>query len=69
MTRDEETEQEQTERREKFLTISVSSVASYEVTKEALLQLTVATLASIVPLALTLMSLEELLKRLLGVVF
>lgn len=39
------------------------------VTKEALLQLVAATLAPIVPLALTMMSLEELLKRLLGIVF
>jgi len=39
------------------------------VTKEAILQLVVATLAPIVPLALTMMPLEELLKTLLGVVF
>jgi len=39
------------------------------VTKEALLQLAVATLAPIVPLALTMMSLEELLKRLFGILF
>jgi len=39
------------------------------VTKEALFQLVVATLAPIVPLALTMMSLEELLKQLVGIVF
>ena len=39
------------------------------VTKEALLRLVAATLAPLVPLALTMMSLEELLKRLLGIVF
>ena len=39
------------------------------VTREALLRLVAATLAPLVPLALTMMSLEELLKRLLGIVF
>jgi len=39
------------------------------VTKENILQLVVATLAPIVPLVLTMMPLEELLKTLLGVVF
>ena len=39
------------------------------VTKETILQLVVATLAPIAPLALTMMPLEELLKTLLGVVF
>jgi hypothetical protein len=39
------------------------------VTKEAIFQLAVATLAPLVPLALTMMSLEDLLKRLLGIVF
>jgi hypothetical protein len=39
------------------------------VTKEAFVQLLVATLAPVVPLALTLMPLEELLKKLLGIVF
>ena len=39
------------------------------VTREAILQLVVATLAPIVPLALTMMPLEELLKTPLGVVF
>jgi hypothetical protein len=39
------------------------------VTKEMIVQLAVATLAPIVPLALTIMPLEELLKRLLGILF
>ena len=39
------------------------------VTKEAILQLVAATLAPIVPLALTMMPLEELLKKLFGVLF
>jgi len=39
------------------------------VTKEAILRLAVATLAPIVPLALTMMPLEELLKKLIGIVF
>ncbi len=39
------------------------------VTREALLRLVAATLAPLVPLALTMMSLEELLKRLFGIVF
>ena len=39
------------------------------VTKEAIFQLVAVTLAPIVPLALTMMSLEELLKRLLVIVF
>ena len=39
------------------------------VTKEALLQLAVATLAPVAPLALTMMSLEELLKKLFGILF
>jgi hypothetical protein len=37
------------------------------ITKEAILQLVAATLAPIVPLGLTMMPLEELLKKLLGV--
>jgi hypothetical protein len=37
------------------------------ITKEAILQLVAATLAPMVPLALTMMPLEELLKKLLGV--
>jgi hypothetical protein len=39
------------------------------VTKEMIIQLVVATLAPIAPLALTMMPLEELLKRLLGILF
>jgi hypothetical protein len=39
------------------------------VTRDALLTLTAATLAPIVPLMLTMMSLEDLIKKLLGVVF
>jgi len=39
------------------------------VTKEAVLRLGVATLVPIVPVALTMMPLEELLKRLIGIVF
>jgi hypothetical protein len=39
------------------------------VTKEALFQLVAATLAPVVPLMLTMMPLEELLKRLIGIVF
>ena len=39
------------------------------VTNEAILRLVAATLAPLVPLALTMMSLEELLKRLFGIVF
>jgi len=39
------------------------------VTREAVLQLAAATLAPVVPLGLTMMSLEELLRRLLGILF
>ena len=39
------------------------------VTNQAIFQLVVATFAPIVPLALTMMSLEDLLKRLLGILF
>jgi hypothetical protein len=39
------------------------------VTKEAIVQLAAATLAPIVPLTLTMMPLEELLKKLIGIVF
>ena len=39
------------------------------VTKDAVLYLAAATLAPVVPLALTMMSLEELLKTLLGTLF
>jgi hypothetical protein len=38
-------------------------------TKEAFVQLVAATLAPVVPLALTMMPLEELLKKLIGIVF
>jgi hypothetical protein len=39
------------------------------VTRDAVLYLTAATLAPVVPLALTMMSLEELVKTLLGTLF
>jgi len=39
------------------------------VTTDALIRLVVATLVPLVPLALTMMSLEDLLKQLLGLVF
>jgi hypothetical protein len=39
------------------------------ITKEAILQLAAATLAPVVPLALTMMPLEDLLQRLLGILF
>jgi hypothetical protein len=39
------------------------------VTKDAILQLAAGTLAPVVPLALTVMPLEELLKRLFGILF
>jgi hypothetical protein len=47
----------------------VRSMRLAPVTKDAVLQLVVATLAPIVPLALTMMPLEQLLKMLMGVVF
>lgn len=47
----------------------VRTMRSLPVTKEVVLQLAVVTLAPIVPLALTMMSLEELLKTLFGVLF
>jgi hypothetical protein len=47
----------------------VRSMRLAPVTKDAVLQLVVATLVPIVPLALTMMPLEELLKMLVGVVF
>ena len=37
------------------------------VTRDAVLQLAAATLAPVVPLALTMMSLEDLLKKLFGI--
>ena len=39
------------------------------ITKEAIVQLAAATLVSVVPLALTVMPLEELLKKLFGILF
>jgi hypothetical protein len=45
----------------------VKSIRPVPVTKEMVIQLAVATLAPIVPLALTMMPLEELLKKLLGI--
>jgi hypothetical protein len=39
------------------------------VTRDAVLRLVAATLAPVAPLALTMMPLEELLKRLIGIVF
>ena len=39
------------------------------VTRDAIVQLVAATLAPVVPLALTMMPVEELLKRLIGIVF
>ncbi|MGB7904467.1 MAG: hypothetical protein WCF43_07230 [Steroidobacteraceae bacterium] len=47
----------------------VRSMRIVPVSKEAVFQLGVATLAPIVPLVLTLMPLEDLLKKLLGVIF
>jgi len=47
----------------------VQTMCIAPVTKESIVQLVVATLAPIVPLVLTMMPLEELLKTLLGVVF
>jgi hypothetical protein len=47
----------------------VRTMRTLPVTKEALLQLAAASLAPIVPLALTMMPLEELLKRLFGILF
>jgi hypothetical protein len=47
----------------------VRTMRMMPVTKEPVFQLAVATLAPVVPLALTMMSLEELLKTLLGTLF
>ena len=47
----------------------VRTMRTVPVTKEALLQLGAASLAPIAPLALTMMPLEELLKRLFGILF
>jgi hypothetical protein len=47
----------------------VKTMRFVPVTKEAILRLVAATLAPLVPLALTMMPLEELLKKLIGIVF
>jgi hypothetical protein len=47
----------------------VKTIRPVPVTKEMVIQLAAATLAPIAPLALTMMPLEELLKRLLGILF
>ncbi len=47
----------------------VRTMRTAPVTKEAILQLATATLAPVVPLALTMMSLEELVKTLFGILF
>jgi len=47
----------------------VRTMASVPVSKEAILRVALATLAPVVPLALTMMPLEELLKRLFGMLF
>jgi hypothetical protein len=47
----------------------VRSMNIAPITKDAILRLVVATLAPITPLALTMMPLEELVKRLIGIVF
>jgi hypothetical protein len=47
----------------------VQTMRATLITKEATLQLTVATLVPVVPLLLTMMSLEELLKQLIGILF
>ena len=47
----------------------VLSMGVAPITKQALVQLVAATVAPIVPLVLTMMPLEELLRKLIGVVF
>jgi hypothetical protein len=47
----------------------VRGMASVPVTKEAVLRVALATVAPVIPLALTMMPLEELLKRLFGMLF
>jgi len=47
----------------------VRTMRMLPITREAVLQLAAATLAPVVPLALTMMSLEDLLKKLLGTLF
>jgi hypothetical protein len=44
-------------------------MSAVPVSKDAILRLTAAVLVPIVPLALTMMPLEELLKKLLGILF
>ena len=47
----------------------VRTMRAAPVTRDAVIQLAVLTLAPVVPLALTMMPLEELLKRLFGILF
>jgi len=47
----------------------VSDMRIVPITKEAILQLGIATLAPVLPLVLTMMPLEELVKKLLGIIF
>ena len=47
----------------------VKGVQLAPITRDALLRVGVVTLAPLVPLALTMMSLEELIKQLVGIVF
>ena len=48
---------------------SVQSMRVFPVTKDAVLQLAMATVVPLAPLLLTMMPLEELLKKLFGLVF
>ena len=48
---------------------AVRTMRTFPVTKEAAIRLAVGTFAPIVPLALTMMPFEELLKRLFGMLF
>ena len=48
---------------------SVQSMRIFPVTKDAVLQLAMATVVPLAPLLLTMMPLEELLKKLFGLVF
>ena len=47
----------------------VRGMRTFPITRDALVQLAAATFAPIVPLALTMMPLDELLKRLFGMIF
>jgi hypothetical protein len=47
----------------------VRSMRTFPITREAIVRLAVATFAPIIPLALTMMPLEELLKKLFGMIF